>query len=182
MRGFRFGRFLLLGVALCGPATAYDPVRFGLLGQNGQTGPTTQASEAGSAIVAGFLELLHLAFGKPAAAQVIWDAPNVIVPKMKPAQPDVARRPEVWPRLDRGSVLCKTEADLLTLAASRRGQATGRPNCQIVRGPTPIQIITRAGPGRTRVTVTEQNGAEGWTDAWLPDKPPSNSASGVSIR
>ena len=181
MRGFRFWRFLVLSVTLCGSASTYDPVRFGLPGQSGQTGPT-HPSEAGSAVSAAFLELLHLAFGKPAAAQVIWDAPNVIVPKMKPAQPDVARRPEVWPRLDRGAVLCKTEGDLLALAASRRGQAAARPNCQIVRGPTPIQIVTRVGPGRTRVTVTEQNDAEGWTDAWLPDKAPPNSARGVSIR
>ena len=125
--------------------------------------------------------VLSLMLSGPAAAQVLWDAPNVILPKPDFGKPDVKTRPDIWPRLDRGAVLCKTEADLMRLAASRRGEVVVTPQCQIIRGPTPIQITRRAGPGRTQVSVTDQN-QEGWTDAWLPEKAPPIGGKGSVIR
>jgi hypothetical protein len=106
----------------------------------------------------------------PAFAQVLWDMPNVVEKKPKLDKPTMASRTEVWPRLDPGAVFCKTEADLLRLASSRRGEPGPRPNCQLIQSPTAIQIQHRAGPGRTQVSLTDQNGQDGWTDAWLPDR------------
>ena len=125
--------------------------------------------------------ILGVALAGPAAAQVVWDMPGIIVPKPSFNTPTAQARPDVWPRLDRGAVLCRTEADLLRLAASRRGEPSTAPQCQIIRAPTPIQITRRAGPGRTQVSVTEQN-QEGWTDAWLPEKAPPMSGKGSVIR
>lgn len=126
--------------------------------------------------------LLGLMVAGPASAQIILDAPNLVIRKPQFDKTEVKARPEVWPRLDRGATLCQTEADLLRLAASRRGEPVERPNCQVVRLPTAIQIVKRVGPGRTQVTLTEQNALEGWTDAWLPEKPPPASGSATSIR
>jgi len=121
--------------------------------------------------------------GGPAAAQVLWDMDNITGKKhVFQDGPTVAlSRPDAWPRLDRGTVLCRTEGDLLRLAASRRGEPGPRPDCQVIREPTPIQITHRAGPGRTQVAVTGQT-LEGWTDAWLPEKAPPSGGRIVSIR
>jgi hypothetical protein len=116
------------------------------------------------------LVVLGLAMGSPAAAQVIWDMPNVIV-KKPTVDRSVVTRTEVWPRLDPGAVVCKTEADLQRLAASRRGEPGPRPSCQLIQAPTPISIVRREGLGMTEVAVTGQDGVGGWTDAWLPDRP-----------
>lgn len=126
--------------------------------------------------------VLCLALSSPVGAQVIWNMPNVIVPQPKFDKSEVKTRPDVWPRLDQGTVICKTEGDLLRLAASRRGQIVEQPNCQLIRTPTPIQIVKRVGPGRTQVSLTDQNGAEGWTDAWLPEKAPPIGGKSVTIR
>jgi hypothetical protein len=91
-------------------------------------------------------------------------------------------RADAWPRLDPGAVLCKTEADLSRLAASRRGEQVDPPNCQLIRAPTAIQIARRAGPGRTEVTLTDQNSVDGWTDAWLPERAPPIGGKGVQIK
>jgi len=127
--------------------------------------------------------ILSLAISSPAVAQVIWDMPNVIDKKV-PADrnPPLRPRTEVWPRLDPGSVVCKTEADLLRLAESRRGVPGDRPNCQLIREATAIHIERRVGPGRTEVTLTDQNGLDGWTDAWLPDRAPPLGGKAVSIK
>lgn len=128
------------------------------------------------------LVMFSLAAGGPANAQVIWDMPNIVVPPPKFDRSTVPPRPEAWPRLDRGAALCRTEDDLMRLAASRRGEQVAAPNCQVIRGATPIQIVRRVGPGRTQVSLTDQNGAQGWTDAWLPEKPPPVAVKGVTIR
>src|ERR1700678_2381256 len=112
--------------------------------------------------------ILCLALVKPASAQVIWDMPNVVV-KRPNLESQTVHQNDAWPRLDPGAVLCKTEADLQRLAASRRGEAVDRPNCQLIRSPTPVQITHRSGPGHTEVSVTGQQGVDGLTDAWLPD-------------
>ena len=125
---------------------------------------------------------LGVAATGPAFAQVYLNAPNVVVRPPKLDGPDVKAAPETWPRLDRGAALCRTEADLVRLAAARRGDTVDRPNCEIVRGPTAISIVRRAGPGRTLIAVTDRSGQEGWTDAWLPDKPPAAGGRGTSIR
>ncbi len=126
--------------------------------------------------------LLGLGATDTARAQIYLNAPNVVVRPPKLEGPDVKASPELWPRLDRGAALCRSEADLVRLAAARRGEAVDRPNCEIVRGPMAIAIVKRAGPGRTQVAVTERNGQEGWTDAWLPEKPPAAGGRPTSIR
>jgi hypothetical protein len=123
-----------------------------------------------------------LALSQSAAAQVIWDMPNVI--KEKPAFDHSTIKPgtDIWPRLDPGAVFCKTEADLVRLAASRRGEPGDRPNCQLIQSPTPIQIEKRVGPGRTQVALTNKNGQDGWTDAWLPERTPPIGGKGMTIK
>jgi hypothetical protein len=124
-----------------------------------------------------------LALTRSAAAQVIWDMPNVINPKPKfDVNPNIKPRADAWPRLDPGAVLCKTEDDLQRLAASRRGEQVAPPNCQMIRAPTAIQIERRAGLGRTQVTLTDQGGVEGWTDAWLPNRAPVIGGKAVQIK
>lgn len=87
----------------------------------------------------------------------------------------VKAQPLAWPRLDAGSVLCRTEDDLTRLAARRIGQpVSGSVECKIIRQATPITIVERKGPGRTQVTTTDPAaGGPGWTDAWLPAKAPN---------
>jgi hypothetical protein len=116
--------------------------------------------------------------------QVVWDLDNITGKKRDSTGPAPIEqaRPDAWPRLDPGAVLCRSEADLTQLAAFRRGETTTRPACQIIRSPTAIQIVHRVGPGKTEVTVTAQNNLDGWTDAWLPEKAPPTGAKGTSIR
>jgi len=115
--------------------------------------------------------------------QVVFDMDNITGKKSASGAPPVEQaRPDAWPRLDPGAVLCRTEADLVQLAAFRRGETTNRPACQIIRTPTAIQIVHRAGPGKTEVTLTAQNNLDGWTDAWLPERAPPTGAKGTSIR
>jgi len=129
------------------------------------------------------LAVAVLTVGSPAMAQnVIWDMPNVIMQKPKFDTPTMKQHADAWPRLDPGAVLCRTEADLLRLAASRRGEQVDRPSCQMIRTPTAITIERRVGPGRTQVSLTDQKGVDGWTDAWLPEKAPPIGGKGVSIR
>ncbi|MGA3397634.1 MAG: hypothetical protein ABSC95_00335 [Acetobacteraceae bacterium] len=87
------------------------------------------------------------------------------------AQPDVPAPPSAWPRLDPGAVLCRSEDDLARRAAIMRGEQAGPADCRPISQPTAIQIVHRAGPGRTEVKVTGRT-ETGWTDAWLPPTPP----------
>jgi len=99
---------------------------------------------------------------------------GLIAKKPKPGLPDVRPQPLAWPRLDAGAVLCRTEGDLDRLAARRHGEVVDGPvDCQVLRGPTAIAIVQRAGTGRTEVKVTAAKTSDtGWTDAWLPEKSP----------
>ncbi|HEY4040445.1 MAG TPA: hypothetical protein VGM32_01220 [Rhodopila sp.] len=120
----------------------------------------------------------------PAAAQpgdsnVKLDAPGLLVKKPVSGLPDIKAQPQAWPRLDAGSVLCRTEDDLIRLGQRRAGDAVEGPvDCQVVRVPTAITILQRKGPGRTEVKPGDSEPmASGWTDAWLPSKVPSGPTS-----
>jgi len=85
--------------------------------------------------------------------------------------PSVAAPPRAWPRLDPGSVICRSQDDLLRRAALMRGEQAAPPDCQPISQPTAIKILDRAGLGATEVQITS-NSQTGWTDAWLPANPP----------
>jgi hypothetical protein len=96
--------------------------------------------------------------------------------KKAPAvMPDVAAPPSAWPRLDRGAVLCRTEDDLQRRAEIMRGEQAGPADCRLISQPTAIQIVQRAGLGRTEVKLTSRD-ETGWTDAWLPSAAPPGTA------
>jgi hypothetical protein len=92
-----------------------------------------------------------------------------------PPPPRVAAPPSAWPRLDPGSVLCRSQDDLQRRAALMRGDQVAPPDCQSITQPTAITILDRVGPGATEVQVTS-NSQTGWTDAWLPATPPLSAA------
>jgi hypothetical protein len=100
----------------------------------------------------------------------------------KPGAPEVKPQPRAWPRLDPGSVLCRTEDDLGRLAARRHGEAVaGQVDCRVIRDPTAVSIVQRNGPGRTEVKVTAAPADDtGWTDAWLPQRAPPAGTTSVS--
>jgi hypothetical protein len=126
--------------------------------------------------------VLSLALTCPASAQVIWNMPNIVNPPPKFDRSTVPTGSNVWPRLDPGATICKTQADLLRLAEVRRGVPGERPNCQFIQSPTAVSIVRRAGPGQTEVSLTNQNGADGWTDAYLPDRALPPGGQGVQIK
>ena len=113
----------------------------------------------------------------PASAQhVILDAPSLLPPKPKAPAPAPRAPASVWPRLDPGAVLCKTEDDLTRHAANMIARVSGgeqqTADCHAIPQPVGIQIVSREGPGRTEVKLNGPDGETGWTDVWLPDKPP----------
>jgi hypothetical protein len=125
-----------------------------------------------------------LAAAAPASAQptdsnIKLDAPALIVKKPRPGLPDVKAQPQAWPRLDAGSVLCRSEDDLNRLGKRRAGEPVDGPvDCQVIRVPTAITIVQRRGPGRTEVKTGDAQAMEsGWTDAWLPQKAPAGATS-----
>jgi hypothetical protein len=103
-------------------------------------------------------------------SKVKFDGGGMMIHKPKPGAPDVKAVPDAWPRLDPGAVLCNSEDDLRRLAARRSGQQIdGKIDCRIINNPTAITIVQRQSPGITQVKA---NGATGWTDVWLPERPP----------
>jgi hypothetical protein len=91
-------------------------------------------------------------------------------------QPSITIRPEPWPRLDPGAVLCRSADDLVRRSVLIRAQLDGGPPaptstaaCPLVRTPTPIEVVERHGLGQTQVRV-KADGALGWTDVYLPEK------------
>ena len=106
-------------------------------------------------------------------SNISFQAPGLLIKKPPPGPPEVKGQPQAWPRLDPGSVLCRSEADLNRLGLRRAGETVNGPiDCQIVRAATGIAIVQRKGPGKTEVTTGDPK-ASGWTDAWLPEKAPS---------
>ncbi len=90
------------------------------------------------------------------------------------APPPLPPEPVVWPRLDPGSILCRTREALTDEQnrlrdANPGGLASG---CRMIQDPTAIRILDRDGPGQTQVAVTDQGGETGWTNAFLPAEPP----------
>jgi hypothetical protein len=126
--------------------------------------------------------VVYLALSYPAAAQVVWDVPNIVGPPVKFDRSTAPTRADVWPRLDPGATICKTQADLLRLAEVRRGVRGERPNCQFIQSPTAVSIVRRAGPGQTEVSLTNQNGLDSWTDAYLPDRALPPGGKGIQIK
>jgi hypothetical protein len=110
------------------------------------------------------------------AQHVILDAPSVTNDKKAPA-PSPRAQPTVWPRLDPGAVLCRTEDDLdrhaANMTARVNGGSTLAADCRIISLPTGIRIISRQGLGRTEVTLSTPGNVTGWTDAWLPERAPA---------
>jgi hypothetical protein len=111
------------------------------------------------------------------AQHVILDAPGLLGDNKKaPATPPRAQ-PTVWPRLDPGAVLCRTQDDLERHAANMAARVSGgdtlAADCRIIALPTGIQILSRQGLGRTQVKLSTPGDVTGWTDAWLPDKAPA---------
>jgi hypothetical protein len=114
----------------------------------------------------------------PALAQnVILDAPGLLPKKSAPPPPPPRARPAVWPRLDPGAVLCRTEDDLDRHAANMTARISGgdtqSADCRIIAQPTGIQIVSRQGLGRTLVKLSGPGDETGWTDVWLPEKAPT---------
>ena len=111
------------------------------------------------------------------AQRVIFDAPGLTGQKKPDQLPTVRPQPTVWPRLDPGAVLCRTEDDLdrhaSNLTARVSGTGTIAADCRIIGQPIGIQILSRQGLGRTEVRLSTPDGATGWTDAWLPDRAPT---------
>lgn len=110
------------------------------------------------------------------AQHVVLDAPGLVGGKNTPPAPPLRAPPTVWPRLDPGAVLCRTEDDLDRHASNMTARVSGGDtvpaDCRIIGQPTGIQILSRQGPGRTAVKLNTPNAESGWTDAWLPDKAP----------
>ena len=95
----------------------------------------------------------------PASAQnVILDAPGFLEKKKAPPPPPPRAPPTVWPRLDPGAVLCRTEDDLdrhaANMTARVSGGATMTADCRIIARPIGIQILSRQGPGHTQVKLS----------------------------
>jgi hypothetical protein len=105
------------------------------------------------------------------APTVVFGTQSLLEKKAKPGPPDVKASPTVWPRLDTGAVLCRSEADLSRLAANRRGEGGGPADCQIIRSPTGVSVLQRK-PGRTQVQLSGAT-TIGWTDVWMPEKAPA---------
>lgn len=111
------------------------------------------------------------------AQHVIFDAPGLMGKKQGPPPTPPRAQPTVWPRLDPGAVLCRTEDDLERHAANMAARVSGggslAADCRIIPQPTGIQIISRQGLGRTQVRLNAPDTTTGWTDAWLPEKAPA---------
>jgi hypothetical protein len=93
------------------------------------------------------------------------------------APPMVRNAPEPWPRLDPGAVFCNSADDLqqhamaINAALDGKERALMTPGCSMLQVRTPVDVLDRSTLGRTQVRV-RATGDIGWTDVWLPDRPP----------
>ena len=111
------------------------------------------------------------------AQHVIFDAPGLTGDKKSGPPPVPRAQPTVWPRLDPGAVLCRTEDDLERHAANMTARVSGGSSqpadCRVIGLATGIQILSRQGLGRTEVQLKTPGNETGWTDAWLPERAPT---------
>jgi hypothetical protein len=85
--------------------------------------------------------------------------------------------PEPWPRLDSGAIFCRSQADLVRyqtdpVAGAGTREPSPAPDCHVIQQRTVIQILERDGPSRTHVVFSGAEKQSGWTNAYLPSKPP----------
>ena len=96
--------------------------------------------------------------------------------RQEPLLPTAARVP--WPRLDAGSVVCRTREDLSLHASVVQARADGTtytgpsPDCRILGAGVAIDILSRESPAATQVKLRDPPLGTGWTDTWLPSQPP----------
>jgi hypothetical protein len=105
-------------------------------------------------------------------------------PQQSPAPPPPASVPEPWPRLDAGSLLCKSRDALVRyqrqLADGANVVAAAQASeCHTIPKQTGIKILDSDGPSRTQVVTTDESKESGWTNAYLPSTPPSSVARGA---
>ena len=91
------------------------------------------------------------------------------------AKPTEVKIPaEMWPRLDRGALLCTSLDGLRARAEALRGDDGPQPlppGCRPIGQATKVTVLDRVPPGAAEVSL-DATRETGWTDAWLPDRPP----------
>lgn len=99
-------------------------------------------------VCGGLTVAVHAPRAEPAPT-ILFGNPGFLENKKPTTRPpDVQAAAVVWPRLDPGSVVCRTDSDLERLAANRTGGPGGGPaDCQVVRNPIGVTVVQRAGPG-----------------------------------
>jgi hypothetical protein len=104
--------------------------------------------------------------------------PGARVPPKPPVLAPIPAHPDPWQRLDRGALICSTEAALeehqAAVQARLEGGAAAEPvGCRIIREMTPVTILERHGPARTQVALPPPADPKtGWTDAPIPTQKP----------
>ena len=91
----------------------------------------------------------------------------------KPAEMKIPA--EMWPRLDRGALLCTSLDGLRARAEALRGDDGPQPlppGCRPIGQATKVTVLDRVPPGAAEVSL-DATRETGWTDAWLPDRPPA---------
>ena len=94
-----------------------------------------------------------------------------------PQPPPLPNLPQVWPRLDPGSVLCETRDDLTgyqaRLAAGSNDTEGVPPRCRMIQEPVGITILERDGLSQTKVMLSGAAKEIGWTNVYLPTTAPA---------
>lgn len=104
------------------------------------------------------------------------DAPGSATPRAKPAEVKIP--PDLWPRLDRGALFCASLDGLKARAealARDDGPQPLPPGCRPIAQPTKVTVVDRVPPAAAQIRV-DATRELGWTDAWLPEKPPGTAA------
>jgi hypothetical protein len=103
-------------------------------------------------------------------------------PQTSQAPKPLPARPEIWPRLEGGALICKSRYDLVRYqtqiansasATTTTGQAS---DCHTISKQTGIQILDHDGPSRTQIVTTDESKETGWTNSYLPSTPPPSVA------
>ena len=103
-------------------------------------------------------------------------------PQTSQAPKPLPARPEIWPRLEGGALICRSRDDLVRYqtqiansasATTTAGQAS---DCHTISKQTGIQILDHDGPSRTQIVTTDESKETGWTNSYLPSTPPPSVA------